>query len=250
MNEEQEKIFDEPPFPFYQRERAIIRGWIERILSASTPPAAETPMSERPDRPHYMRRIGGPLDKHCNHNDSLPSFEEIQKQMKGPEAQSVVSQWTNEEPPAAEDVDGKLWSAVRSLLALGATIQQDYVAGNHKTYEHFSRHLDITAASESKKLQPLLASVTRGRLTDSELEAEVEKVLEMTLPLHNPRVGYLVLARAVRDACGGGGVKLPEKKMPDELPYGDDLYNAGWNECIEQVRSLNNLPGTEGEEGK
>jgi len=56
-------------------------------------------------------------------------------------------------PPRTEPMtDGELWSWVRSVMAQGACIQQDYVTGAHKTYEHYSAHLDAAAAKRAEEL--------------------------------------------------------------------------------------------------
>jgi NTP pyrophosphatase (non-canonical NTP hydrolase) len=47
------------------------------------------------------------------------------------------------------------WSWIRSVLAQGADIQKDYIAGNHETYEHYSARLDVAAR---ERLDQLTAS--------------------------------------------------------------------------------------------
>ena len=41
--------------------------------------------------------------------------------------------------------DGQIWGAIRTLMEHGASIMQDYQAGNHKGYEEFSARMDAAA---------------------------------------------------------------------------------------------------------
>lgn len=49
--------------------------------------------------------------------------------------------------------DGELWSLFRSVLELGAAIQQDYQAGKFSCYEDFSAHLDKAARERVDRLK-------------------------------------------------------------------------------------------------
>lgn len=61
-------------------------------------------------------------------------------------------------PPAVVEVaDGELWSFLKSVMSQGAAIQQDYAAGNHPTYEHYARRMDIAASERVDELRRLLA---------------------------------------------------------------------------------------------
>ena len=48
--------------------------------------------------------------------------------------------------------EGELWSFVRSVMSHGAVIHQDYMAGKHKTYEHYSARMDAAAAERAEEL--------------------------------------------------------------------------------------------------
>ena len=49
--------------------------------------------------------------------------------------------------------DGELWSWVRSVMAQGACIQQDYASGLvHKSYEEYSARLDAAASERADEL--------------------------------------------------------------------------------------------------
>lgn len=48
--------------------------------------------------------------------------------------------------------EGELWSFVRSVMSHGATIHQDYVAGKHKTYEHYSARMDAASAERCEEI--------------------------------------------------------------------------------------------------
>ena len=51
---------------------------------------------------------------------------------------------------AREMNDGELWSWVRSVMAQGACIQQDYASGLvHKSYEEYSARLDAAASERA-----------------------------------------------------------------------------------------------------
>ena len=61
--------------------------------------------------------------------------------------------------------DGELWSWVRSVMAQGACIQQDYASGlAHKTYEAYSARLDTAAAERADELAARLVMIPRGHL--------------------------------------------------------------------------------------
>lgn len=48
------------------------------------------------------------------------------------------------------------WVWIRSVLAQGASIYQDYQAGTHKTYEHYSSRLDVAAVERKEELQTVM----------------------------------------------------------------------------------------------
>ena len=77
------------------------------------------------------------------------------------------------------------WSQVRSILAQGAAIQQDYAAGNHSSYEEYSARLDAAARDREDQLNTAIEESTRElreRLeraqADLSLYVEVSSVLD------------------------------------------------------------------------
>lgn len=65
------------------------------------------------------------------------------------------------------EIEGELWSWVRSVMSQGADIRCDYDQGVHKGYEAYSARLDAAAIERSEELLARLktpnAKVTRGR---------------------------------------------------------------------------------------
>lgn len=55
-------------------------------------------------------------------------------------------------------VDGELWSALRSVLAQGSAIQQDYVAGRYGNYEEYSSRLDSAARELVSQFRRILSA--------------------------------------------------------------------------------------------
>lgn len=53
--------------------------------------------------------------------------------------------------------EGKVWSFLRSVLSQGASIQQDYVAGNHKSYEEYAARMDAAARERTDTFPALLS---------------------------------------------------------------------------------------------
>ena len=84
--------------------------------------------------------------------------------------------------------DGELWSWVRSVMAQGACIQQDYASGlAHKTYEAYSARLDTAAAERADELAARLVMIPRGhlKLPESQQEAEaMARVAALWLASH------------------------------------------------------------------
>jgi hypothetical protein len=49
-------------------------------------------------------------------------------------------------------IEGELWSWVRSVMCQGADIRVDYDMGNHKGYEAYSARLDAASAERAQEL--------------------------------------------------------------------------------------------------
>jgi hypothetical protein len=64
-------------------------------------------------------------------------------------------------------IEGELWSWVRSVMCQGADIRVDYDMGNHKGYEAYSARLDAASAERAQELMARLktpnASLSGGR---------------------------------------------------------------------------------------
>ena len=59
------------------------------------------------------------------------------------------------------------WSWIRSVIAQGAAIQQDYQAGKYKGYEEYSARLDVAAAEREDEIEPSVpVSVIKSRLKE------------------------------------------------------------------------------------
>ena len=52
--------------------------------------------------------------------------------------------------------DGEIWSAIRTLLSQGGSIQQDYDAGKYKNFEEYSIRLDAAARERIEWLKTKL----------------------------------------------------------------------------------------------
>ena len=76
--------------------------------------------------------------------------------------------------------DGELRSWVRSVMAQGACILQDYQTGLvHKSYGAYSAGLDAAAARRSEELSALLVMIPRGHLKMPESKAEAEAMARL-----------------------------------------------------------------------
>lgn len=72
--------------------------------------------------------------------------------------------------------DGELWSWVRSVMAQGVCIQQDYASGLvHKSYAAYSARLDSAATERAEELASQLTMIPNGhlKLPASKQEAEM-----------------------------------------------------------------------------
>jgi hypothetical protein len=61
------------------------------------------------------------------------------------------------------NVEGAIWSFMRSVLGRGHAQQQDYSAGAHKGYEHFTTHVDIAAREIADDFQHVLNAAAEVR---------------------------------------------------------------------------------------
>ena len=83
--------------------------------------------------------------------------------------------------------DGELWSWVRSVMAHGADIWQDYERNRSIRYENYSARLDTAAAERAEELAARLVMVPRGhlKLPESQQEAEaMARVATLWLASH------------------------------------------------------------------
>lgn len=81
------------------------------------------------------------------------------------------------------EIEGELWSWVRSVMSQGADIRCDYDQGVYKGYEAYSARLDVAAIERSEEL---LARLKTPNVKWAEGGLGPRVVYEIVLPSHSP----------------------------------------------------------------
>jgi len=115
------------------------------------------PIIEAAAKAHWTSKIAR---YHAQYPDghNLPSFDELSEDtINGLMTDMRAALRAMAECERLREVIEKVdWVWIRSVLAQGASIYQDYQAGTHKTYEHYSSRLDVAAVERKEELQTVM----------------------------------------------------------------------------------------------